>query len=455
MLRFSRAARLVGFALRRNKPLFEEDKVDYGEEIEAIAEDGNATMLAGARAARHRSWNSESRTHSCVIERRFRERDMQSHGEVSSRTVLEPLCSHFDTACNQTVTSSSPVRQNEIKRTSHFFPCSSPRYRRDARATFPDHRLLKWFTRRSAVDGDGNGNPSGGSNGATGGSNGATGGSNGATGGGNGSTGGGNGATGGSNGSTGGSSGPGGSGGGEATSCETEEETLFSFFATSHVALQRESGSPDGFGGDLGGLAGADAICQSIAEYSSPCQTTKVWRAFLSTSSEDAIDRIGTGPWHDRLGRLLANNISELINDRPTNAHPSIKDDFPNEDGVPNQYPDGTHVDNHQFLTGSNLEGRLFDVNTGAGTGCLDTWSVAAATCNDWTTSEPVGCPRVGHSWPREFSGINWISVWNEGGCSPGGVLVDGNNGGGPDGTRRVGSAGGYGGFYCFAVTGQ
>lgn len=246
-----------------------------------------------------------------------------------------------------------------------------------------------------------------------------------------------------------------GDGDGDTASCPTEEENLFSFFATSHAALQRESGSPDGFGGDLGGLAGADAICQSIAEYSSPCQTGKVWRAFLSTSSEDAIDRIGPGPWHDRLGRLLANNVTELVNDRPTNAHPTIKDDFPNEDGVPNQYPDGTHVDNHQFLTGSNLQGRLFDVNTGAGTGCLDTWSVAAATCNDWTTSAAVGCPRVGHSWPRAISGINWMSVWNEGGCSPGGVLTDESSGGGPDGTRRVGSAGGYGGFYCFAVTGQ
>ncbi len=256
---------------------------------------------------------------------------------------------------------------------------------------------------------------------------------------------------------SGGSQGDGdGDGDGDAnpTACPTEEEDLFSFFATSHAALQRESGSPDGFGGDLGGLAGADAICQSIAEYSSPCQSQKVWRAFLSTSTVDAIDRIGSGPWHDRLGRLLANNLSELLNDRPINAHPSIKDDFPNEDGVPNQYPNGSHVDNHQFLTGSDLDGRLFDQNVGAGTGCLDTWSVAAATCNDWTTSAEVGCPRVGHSWPRQISGINWISVWNEGGCAPGGVLVDGPNGGGPDGTKRVGSAGGYGGFYCFAETG-
>lgn len=244
-----------------------------------------------------------------------------------------------------------------------------------------------------------------------------------------------------------------GSGGNEGNAeCDTEAEDLFSFFATSHAALIRESGNEDGFGGDLGGLAGADAICQSIAEFSSPCQTNKTWRAFLSTSTEDAIDRIGTGPWHDRLGRLLANDLTELLNDRPPNAHPEIKDDFPNEDGVPNQYPDGEHVDNHQFLTGTGLDGRVYAINNGAGSICADEFSVAAATCNDWTTSEEVGCPRVGHSWPRAISGINWISVWNEGGCAPGGVLTDD---GGPDGTRRVGSAGGYGGFYCFAVTGQ
>lgn len=266
---------------------------------------------------------------------------------------------------------------------------------------------------------------------------------------------GGGGQVGGDGGNGGGGGSPGTGGGENTTTCATVDEDLFSFFATSHAALIRESGNPDGFGGDLGGLAGADAICQSIAEFSSPCQSNKTWRAFLSTSTEDAIDRIGTGPWYDRVGRLLANDLAELTAaDRPVNAHPEIKDDFPNEDGVPNQYPEGEHVDNHQFLTGSGLDGRVYAVNNGAGSMCADTFSVAAATCNDWTTNEPVGCPRVGHSWPRQISGINWISVWNEGGCAPGGVLTDAG-GGGPDGTRRVGSAGGYGGFYCFAVTGQ
>jgi len=242
--------------------------------------------------------------------------------------------------------------------------------------------------------------------------------------------------------------------------CPTPEEDLFSFFVISHDATIRESGSPDGFGGDLGGITGADAICQRVAEYSSPCQVNKVWHAFLSTTKEDAIDRIGKGPWHDRLGRLLANELSELLNDRPPNAAPEIIDDFPNEDGVPNMAPHGEFVDNHQILTGTGTNGRLYTQDPMAGAGgrsggqaaCGDgeEWTPEKATCWDWTSKEEQGCPRVGHSWPRQGSGINWISVWNEGGCAPGGRLVDEF----PirDGTRRVGVSGGYGGWYCFAV---
>jgi hypothetical protein len=244
--------------------------------------------------------------------------------------------------------------------------------------------------------------------------------------------------------------------GGAAANCPTQAERNFSFFLISLEAVQRESGSADGFGGNLGGLAGADAICQRVAQYVSACQTSKVWRAFLSTSTVNAIDRIGTGPWYDRNGRLLANGISDLLGDRPTNAAPQIKNDFPNEYGVPNHAPNGTtQVDNHEILTGSGTDGKVYRQTSassfpGDSTACGDgeTWTVDKATCSGWTSSEPQGCPRVGHSWPAE-SGTNWISVWNEGGCAPGGTLADT---GGLDGTRRVGSAGGYGGWYCFAV---
>ena len=228
----------------------------------------------------------------------------------------------------------------------------------------------------------------------------------------------------------------------------------FSFFVTSLKAVRDLSGSQDGFGGDLrygetgsgAGLRGADKICTEIAERSMPGSGQKQWRAFLSATADEngvqvnAIDRIGDGPWYDRLGRLFANNKTELLNARPTNADPTIKNDFPNEDGVPNHKPDSTQpaVDNHDFLSGSNAQGQLFG---------------PTATCLDWTASTgdtSEGRPRVGHSWPR--AGMNnWISVLTEAGCKAGVSIVE--SGGPKPNLHTVGSGGGYGGFYCFALT--
>ncbi|HMA94248.1 MAG TPA: hypothetical protein VKP30_16265, partial [Polyangiaceae bacterium] len=168
----------------------------------------------------------------------------------------------------------------------------------------------------------------------------------------------------------------------------------------------------------------------------------------------------------------LSKTLTDLLQDRPAGADSSIKDDLPNENGVPNHKPDGAEVDNHEILTGTGTDGKVYTQSANASTGGMfpgmgggstscgpkneETWNVEAATCWGWTTNEEKGCPRVGHSWPRMGSGTNWMSVWNEGGCAPGGVNTDsGPSGGGLDGTRRVGSAGGYGGFYCFAVTGE
>lgn len=208
----------------------------------------------------------------------------------------------------------------------------------------------------------------------------------------------------------------------------------FSFFVTSLVAIRRESGSQNGFGGDLKGLTGADELCRKIAETSLSCAGQKTWKAFLSTSTEDAIDRIGSGPWYDRKGRLVANQISELQQERPASADTAIKNDLPNEDGVPNHSPDGTKVDNHDTLTGSNNEGRLYK---------------ATSTCGDWTsTTYSQGKPRVGHSWPGGPS-RNWVSAMDAEGCAAGVNLSDSMGGGG----SCVGCGGGYGGFYCFATT--
>jgi len=265
---------------------------------------------------------------------------------------------------------------------------------------------------------------------------------------------------------TGGTVEPGGTGGEAGTGGTGGEPSgeLFSFFVTSLEAMQRLSGSQDGFGGDLRygeatGLAGADKICTEIAELSMPGAGNKGWRAFLSTTTGGpdggpvhAIDRIGEGPWYDRVGRVVAMNKEALLNDRPEGADPIIINDLPNEYGIPNQYPGGTpdsYQDNHHMLTGSGTDGRLHT-------------NGLSATCQDWTSAEAGGGrPRCGMSFPRGGrggwpppgggSGSNWISAYDESGCLPGVNIIQ--NGAGNPGSGIIGSGGGYGGFYCFALT--
>lgn len=231
----------------------------------------------------------------------------------------------------------------------------------------------------------------------------------------------------------------------------------FSFFVTSLKQMRLLSGNNLGFGGDLrfgetgpgAGIRGADKICTTIAEISMPGSGAKMWRAFLSARADEngaqvnAIDRIGNGPWYDRLGRMLAPSKANMMGIRPSGGDPTIMDDFPNEDGVPNHDPDGTgDVDNHDFLTGTNSQGRLYG---------------PTYTCLDWTAKAGnktlEGSPRVGHSWPRGGGGPidSWMNSLTESGCAPSVDLVEM---GPPDpNANTVGNGGGYGGIYCFALT--
>jgi hypothetical protein len=260
-------------------------------------------------------------------------------------------------------------------------------------------------------------------------------------------------------GSTGGSAGSAGSTNEDSGAVTTEK---FSFFVTSLQALQSLSGSQLGFGGDLrygetgagAGLRGADKLCAKIAEGSLAGAGKKTWRAFLSAAADEngaqvnAIDRVGAGPWYDRLGRVFAQNKTGLLNTRPQGGDAAIQNDFPNEDGVPNHQPDVNKaaVDNHDMLTGTGTDGKLYN---------------KSATCLDWTggtgNKTTEGQPRVGHSWPRSGGGgggggaDNWMSSLTESGCAPGVNLVE--MGGPMASSNTVGSGGGYGGFYCFALT--
>jgi hypothetical protein len=211
-----------------------------------------------------------------------------------------------------------------------------------------------------------------------------------------------------------------------------------------------------------------------------PGSGAKTWRAFLSVTKGPngmpvhAIDRVGQGPWYDRVGRLVAMTKADLMQSRPRGADAMIMNDLPNEDGIPNHAPDGMQVDNHDILTGTNAMGQLFSSD----------WKF---TCHDWTSAiGSDGTPRVGHSWPRmgggqrggggrtgaagmggafapppgrggasganggEFDLANWMSSLNEAGCAAGASLVE-MGPPNPD-IPTVGSGGGYGGIYCFAL---
>ena len=251
------------------------------------------------------------------------------------------------------------------------------------------------------------------------------------------------------------------------------EPTRFSFFVTSYEGMMRlanEAGvqPPDqGFGGDLGGLAGADMICQTLAEAAGDTGG-KTWRAFLSAAAGGegggpvhAIERIGDGPWYDANDRLVAENIAGLQQERP-DGDPQSVDDLPDELGQP------TSVlgDTHDTLTGSDTMGRFPE-----GADAFD-------TCQDWTSRAEEGggdAIMCGHTWPRcaMFGGCedNMMGGGFPGGSFPGGMFGNGSNwvsdhtvqgckpgvnfeqdGPGVPGLMTVGAGGGWGAIYCFAI---
>ena len=68
-----------------------------------------------------------------------------------------------------------------------------------------------------------------------------------------------------------------------------------------------------GNGADLGGLEGADAYCTTLAEAAGV--TGKTWAAYLSSAEQNARDRIGTGPWMNAAGVVVAQSVDDLHSD--------------------------------------------------------------------------------------------------------------------------------------------
>ncbi|MDD9970642.1 MAG: hypothetical protein OXR73_30680 [Myxococcales bacterium] len=226
----------------------------------------------------------------------------------------------------------------------------------------------------------------------------------------------------------------------------TSQADNFSFFVTSLDALWALSGSVPGdphggFGGNLGGLVGADAICQRIADATQHGDRT--WRAFLSATDDgsgarvDAYERVGEGPWYDAHGRLIASGTAGLWGHRP-DGDPAAVADLVDECGVP-----------------LSALGNAHDVLTGSRKGGLGASLSREATCLDWTNTSlgPSSGVAAGHSFPRPGSipgeaGSHWASDHSLQGCGKGSQLEEGN----AAMQGCVGCSGGYGALYCFAL---
>lgn len=186
-----------------------------------------------------------------------------------------------------------------------------------------------------------------------------------------------------------------------------------------------------GKGGDLGGLTGADKHCQALAQAAGAGRHT--WRAYLSTVSPawnkpgaiDARDRIGTGPWHNAKGVLIARNVDDLHSpNNNLNAETAL-------DEKGRRVNDRTMKPNkHDILTGSRPDGTAFI----GGPPNPDT------TCGNWTKGGKDGSAIVGHhdraSAFKTSASISWNSSHWTAGCDQASL-------------RRTG---GDGLFYCFAA---
>jgi hypothetical protein len=188
-----------------------------------------------------------------------------------------------------------------------------------------------------------------------------------------------------------------------------------SFFVTS-VGL--------GDGGNLGGLAGADKHCQTLAQAVGAGNRT--WRAYLSQTAAgttlpvNARDRIGSGPWYNAKGVIIAANVDELHGDSQRDRNNIRKPIALNEKGEV-VLGSGDTPNVHDILTGSDSHGRAL-------IGRPD-----VTTCGNWT-SNGAGNAMVGHHDRLGGPNSSWNAVHLTNGCSQ----------------QNLVSTGGAGLLYCF-----
>jgi len=178
--------------------------------------------------------------------------------------------------------------------------------------------------------------------------------------------------------------------------------------------------------GNLGGLAGADKICQDLA--AAVGAGNRTWHAYLSTQTTNAgpgvnaRGRIGAGPWYNAKGVMIAANVGDLHGDNQRDRNNIQKANMLTEKGelikgfgeMPNE---------HDILTGSDSDGRAFPAG-------IDT------TCNNWTSDSATNRAMLGHADRTGGGNVSWNSVHMSADCTKAGLI----------------RTGGAGHLYCFAI---
>jgi hypothetical protein len=202
--------------------------------------------------------------------------------------------------------------------------------------------------------------------------------------------------------------------------------------------------NPNGTG-NLGGLQGADQICQQQAQAIGGPAATKTWRAYLSQEQRgaqprvNARQRIGAGPWYNVRGVMIASSVADLHGDQQRDrnnvqratALDAKGNEVPGVGGAP-----GTNQ--HDAMTGSDSTGRAFTDGTDH-------------TCNNWT-SDQMSLPRaanapaevpadraramLGHTDRSGGGNTSWNAAHMSQGCTKQSLI----------------NTGGAGRFYCFAI---
>ncbi len=184
-----------------------------------------------------------------------------------------------------------------------------------------------------------------------------------------------------------------------------------------------------GKGGDLGGLEGADRICQSLAQTAGAGNRT--WRAYLSTQAAggqaavNARDRIGKGPWRNAKGEVIAQSVADLHGENnKINKQTALNEKGEMVKGR------GDQPNQHDILTGSQPDGTAFPAGEDR-------------TCANWTSSS-TGAAMVGHHDRMGLNETPPAKSWNSSHPSRG-------DGGGCS-QQALQGTGGAGLFYCFAI---